>query len=77
MMAVVTTGMASPLYDVLSRGLVLEGARPPRTYKRVRAPVTPTESTQTVEDSGGKAAFSESGGALQSATSRSSGWSGS
>jgi len=28
MMAVVTTGMASPLYDVLSRGLVLEGARP-------------------------------------------------
>ena len=27
MMAVVTTGMASPLYDLLSRGLVLPGAR--------------------------------------------------
>ena len=27
LMAVVTTGMASPLYDVFSRGLVLEGAR--------------------------------------------------
>ena len=31
LMAVVTTGMASPLYDVLSRGLALEGARVPGT----------------------------------------------
>ncbi len=33
MMAVVTTGMASPLYDLLSRGLVLPDARVPGTRR--------------------------------------------
>ena len=33
LMAVVTTGMASPLYQILSRGLVLEGARVPGTRR--------------------------------------------
>lgn len=33
LMAVVTTGMASPLYAVFSRGLVLEGARAPGSRK--------------------------------------------
>ncbi len=33
LMAVVTTGMASPLYHLLSRGLVLDGARVPGTRK--------------------------------------------
>lgn len=35
MMAVVTTGMTSPLYDRLSRGLVLPGARIPGTRRLV------------------------------------------
>ena len=33
MMAVVTTGMASPLYDLLSRGFVLPDARVPGTRR--------------------------------------------
>ena len=38
LMAVVTTGMASPLYEVLSRGLVLEGARVPGSRRPVEPP---------------------------------------
>jgi len=43
LMAVVTTGMASPLYAVLSRGLVLEGARVPGT----RRMLVPADSQAT------------------------------
>jgi Kef-type K+ transport system membrane component KefB len=35
LMAVITTGMASPLYHVLSRGLVLEGAKVPGTSRNL------------------------------------------
>jgi Kef-type K+ transport system membrane component KefB len=37
LMAIVTTGMASPIYDLLARGLALEGARIPGT----REPASP------------------------------------
>jgi Kef-type K+ transport system membrane component KefB len=37
-MAVVTTGMASPLYQLLSRNLVLEGARVPGTRRALSQP---------------------------------------
>lgn len=33
LMAIVTTGMASPIHQLLSRGLVLEGARVPGTRR--------------------------------------------
>jgi Kef-type K+ transport system membrane component KefB len=39
-MAVVTTGMASPLYRVISRGLALEGARVPGTRRPLAMPDT-------------------------------------
>jgi len=39
LMAVVTTGMASPLYQLLSRGLVLEGSRVPGTRPLSTAPL--------------------------------------
>jgi Kef-type K+ transport system membrane component KefB len=38
LMAVATTGMASPLYSLLSKGLVLEGARFPGTRRSVSPP---------------------------------------
>jgi Kef-type K+ transport system membrane component KefB len=42
MMAVVTTGMASPLYHLLGRGLVLEGARAPGSRRpRLAAGASP------------------------------------
>ena len=49
-MAVFTTGMASPLYHWLSRGLVLEGARIPGTRKPLsdRAPMP--SAIQSVPD---------------------------
>lgn len=43
LMAVVTTGMASPIYQFLSRGLVLEGARVPGT-RRLLVPEDATTS---------------------------------
>lgn len=44
LMAVVTTGMASPIYQILSRGLVLEGARVPGT----RRMLVPEDATTSV-----------------------------
>lgn len=44
LMAVVTTGMASPIYAFLSRGLVLEGARVPGT----RRALVPEDATTSI-----------------------------
>jgi Kef-type K+ transport system membrane component KefB len=45
-MAVVTTGLASPIYKLLSRGLVLEGARLPGTRIAAGTALSPQSTTE-------------------------------